>query len=90
MTLTKKNLFLLIVVVAIAFLIAPIFKASAEVNELNEELLCDNNTSAYNDLFTAKTLLHDPSCHLNGNIIFLEGYISYLARHENSPPALSA
>ena len=87
----KKNiLFSIIVLVsAIAFLAAPSLKASSENFELFEDLLCDDHGGlVYCDIFEINKLAEGSLYQVDGSKTHLDEIISYLAQHEQSPPAV--
>jgi len=89
----KKNglLSTVVLVLTIAFLAAPSLKASSENAEPADDLLCDNDNvlTCYN-LLGINELTDNSIYQVRGNKAFLEGIVSYLAQHENSPPKIQS
>ena len=85
----KNSLFSIIVLVsAIAFLAAPSLKASSENLELIEDLLCDNSGDlAHYNIFEINKLSESSLYQVDGSETYQKEIISYLAQHEQSPPA---
>ena len=81
----------LAVIAAIALSAAPLLKASSEVSEPNEEFICDSRDILYcRYLFLICVLMSGILYHMQAIKVFFKAMVSYLAKHENSPPQNAA